>query len=55
LIKSEDWFAGNLDAGETTTFTASHRSDPRMHHFNVAFKAYTDAGVVQLKVLRPND
>jgi hypothetical protein len=55
LIKSDDRHVENLDAGETTTFTASHQSDPRMHHYNVQFKARVGFEIIQLKTLKPND
>jgi hypothetical protein len=55
LIKSDDWHVENLDAGETTTFTASHQSDPRMHHYNVQFKARVGFEIIQLRTLKPND
>jgi hypothetical protein len=55
LIKSDDWHVENLDAGETTTFTASHESDPRMHHYNMQFKARVGFEIIQLRTLKPND
>jgi hypothetical protein len=55
LIKSDNWAVENLDAGETTTFTAFHQSDPRMHHYGVQFKAWVGFEIVQIRTLKPNE